>query len=116
MSAPGMQKFIAAPLNPTWHDLWKTGEDWRKAADKMDAGIVPTIPAMAERLHVKIEPSTIDGVKVFIVTPDEIPPQNRPEEHGDLRHLGRRSAYGTNGNRLEAYTTLRRRVAAVGPR
>src|ERR1700730_13938916 len=45
--SPGMQKFIAAPLNPVWHDLWKTGEEWRKAADKMDAGIVPTIPAMA---------------------------------------------------------------------
>src|SRR6516162_6806068 len=74
---PRMQKFIAAPLNPAWHDLWKTGEEWRKAADKMDDGIVPTIPAMAERLHVKIEPSTMDGVKVFIVTPDEIPPENR---------------------------------------
>ena len=75
--SPGMQKFIAAPLNPAWHDLWKTGEEWRKAADKMDTEIVPTIPAMAERLHVKIEPSTMDGVKVFIVTPDEIPPENR---------------------------------------
>jgi hypothetical protein len=75
--SPGMQKLIAAPLNPMWHDLWKTGEEWRKAADKMDAGIVPTIPAMAERLHVKIEPSTIDGVKVFVVTPNEIPPENR---------------------------------------
>ena len=75
--SPGMQRFIAAPLNPVWHDLWKTGEEWRKAADKMDAAIVPTIPAMAERLHVKIVPSTMDGVKVFIVTPDEIPPENR---------------------------------------
>ena len=53
---------------------WKTGEDWRKAADAMDAGIVPTIP-IAERLHVKIEPATMDGVKVFVVTPDEIPPK-----------------------------------------
>ena len=75
--SPGMQKFIAAPLNPDWNKLWKTGEEWRKAADKMAAGIVPTIPAMAERLHVKIEPATMDGVKVFIVTPDEIPPENR---------------------------------------
>ena len=32
--SPGMQKFIAAPLNPTWHDLWKTGDEWPKAADK----------------------------------------------------------------------------------
>jgi epsilon-lactone hydrolase len=75
--SPGMQKLIAAPLNPLWHDLWKTGEEWRKAADKRDPEIVPTIPAMAERLHVKIEPSKIDGVKVFIVTPDEVPAQNR---------------------------------------
>jgi threonine synthase len=67
--SPGMQKLIAAPLNPAWHDLWKTGEEWRKAAEKRNAEILPTIPAMTERLHVKIEPSTIDGVKVFIVTP-----------------------------------------------
>jgi epsilon-lactone hydrolase len=75
--SPGMQKIIAAPLNPIWRDLWKTGEEWRKAADKMDEGIVPTIPAMAERLHVKIEPATMDGVKVFVVTPDETPLANR---------------------------------------
>ena len=75
--SPGMQKFIAAPLNSAWHDLWKTGDEWRKAADKMDAGIVPTIPDMAARLHVKIEPATMDGVKVFVVTPDEIPPENK---------------------------------------
>ena len=50
--SPGMQKFIAAPLNPNWNKLWKTGEEWRKAADEMDAGIVRTNPAMAERLHV----------------------------------------------------------------
>jgi hypothetical protein len=72
-----MQKLIAAPLNPAWHDLWKTGEEWRKAAEKRNGEILPTIPAMTERLHVKVEPSTIDGVKVFIVTPNEIPPENR---------------------------------------
>ena len=31
--SPGMQKFIAAPLNPDWNKLWKTGEEWRKAAE-----------------------------------------------------------------------------------
>jgi len=75
--SPGMQKLIAAPLNPAWHDLWKTGEEWRKAADKRNAEILPTIPAMVERLHVNIEASTIEGVKVFVVTPNEIPPENR---------------------------------------
>ena len=75
--SPGMQKIIAAPLNSIWKDLWKTGEEWRKAADKAAVEGVRTIPAMAERLRVKIEPSTMDGVKVFIITPDEILPENR---------------------------------------
>ena len=32
---------------------------------------------MRERLHVKVAPTTIDGVRAFIVTPDEIPPEHR---------------------------------------
>ena len=75
--SPQMQGFIGAPLNPAWNDLWKTGEEWRRAADAQAAKVVPTIPPMLDRLHVKIEPAVMDGVKVFVVTPDEIPPENR---------------------------------------
>ena len=75
--SPAMQAFIGAPLNPAWHDLWKTGEEWRAAADKQAAKVVTTIPGMLERLHVKIAPATMAGVKVYVVTPDEIPPENR---------------------------------------
>lgn len=32
---------------------------------------------MLERLHVKSTASTVDGVKVFTITPDVIPPENR---------------------------------------
>ena len=32
---------------------------------------------MLERLHVKSEAATIDGVRVYILTPDEIPPENK---------------------------------------
>jgi acetyl esterase/lipase len=75
--SPGMQKFIAAPLNPGWNFHPKTGEEWRAMANKIADGVVPGIPAMLDRLHVKMEPSTIDGVKVFILTPDEIPAANQ---------------------------------------
>ncbi len=75
--SPQMQKFIAAPLNPAWNDLWKTGEEWRKAADKQAAGVVKTIPDMLARLHVKMEPATMAGVKVTILTPDDLPAENR---------------------------------------
>ena len=54
--SPGMQKFIAAPLNPDWNFHPKTGEEWRAKADTIAAGVVPGLPAMRERLHVKVEP------------------------------------------------------------
>ena len=75
--SPGMQKFIGAPLNPNWNKLWKTGEEARAFADAQAADTVKTIPAMLERLHVKSEAATIDGVRVYILTPDEIPPENK---------------------------------------
>ncbi len=75
--SPQMQAFIARPLNPDWNKLWKTGEEWRAAADKQAATVVPTIPPMLERLHVKLEPQAIDGVKVNVATPDSVPAQNQ---------------------------------------
>ena len=75
--SPEMQKFIAAPLNPDWNFHPKTGEAWRAMADKIAAGVVPGLPAMQARLHVKVESTTIDGVRVNIVTPDDIPAANR---------------------------------------
>jgi monoterpene epsilon-lactone hydrolase len=75
--SPGMQAFIAKPLNPDWNKLWKTGEQWRTAADKQAAATVKTIPGMLERLHVKIASAVVDGVRVHVVTPEEIPAENQ---------------------------------------
>lgn len=75
--SPDMQAFIARPLNPDWNKLWHNGEQWRVAANKQAATTVKTIPGMLQRLHVKIEFATMDGVRVHVVTPDEIPAGNR---------------------------------------
>jgi epsilon-lactone hydrolase len=75
--SPQLQKLIAAPLNPNWDVLWKTGEQWRAAANKQAAETMKTLPAMRARLHVTVKPGVIDGVRVFIVTPDVIPPAHR---------------------------------------
>jgi acetyl esterase/lipase len=72
--SPAMQKLIAAPRNPAWNQLWSTGEEWRKAADQQAAKAVLKLPAMRQRLHVSVEKTTIDGVRVFIITPEMIPP------------------------------------------
>jgi epsilon-lactone hydrolase len=75
--SPEMQTLVGAPLNPNWNKLWKTGEEARAFADTRAANTVKTIPAMLARLHVKSEASTIDGVRVHILTPDEIPSENK---------------------------------------
>ena len=75
--SPQMQAIIARPYNPNWDLLYSTGAQWRTFADKQAADTVKTIPGMLERLHVKIEPSTVAGVKVFVVTPETIPPENQ---------------------------------------
>ena len=84
--SPGMQKFIAAPLNPAWNDQFTTGKEWRAFADHQAIKINATIPDMMTRLSVKMEHSIIDGVRVYTLTPDEIFPENRNRvllhEHG----------------------------------
>src|ERR1700681_2997597 len=72
-----MQAIVGAPLNPDWNKLWKTGEEARAFARTQAANVVAGLPAMRERLDVSVEPSTIDGVRVYIVTPKDIPPENR---------------------------------------
>jgi acetyl esterase/lipase len=75
--SPGMQAFIAKPLNPDWNDQWKTGAEARAYANKQAAGVVPGIPAMLSRLHVTMTSTTMGGVHVYVLTPDSIPPENK---------------------------------------
>jgi epsilon-lactone hydrolase len=75
--SPEMQKIIGLPLRSNWNVLPKTGEEWKPVAEAGAAGTIKNIPGISERLKVKIEKTTMNGVKVFIVTPDVIAPNNR---------------------------------------
>jgi len=75
--SPELQRIIGAPRNPAWNKLWKTGEEWRTAANVQAAKIVQGLPAMRQRLHVTVRPGTMDGVRIYVVTPDVIPPEHR---------------------------------------
>jgi acetyl esterase/lipase len=75
--SPEMQRIIAAPRNPSWNVLWRTGEEWRAAANTQAAKTVQTLPAMRERLHVTTQPGTMGGVRIFTVASDTIPPEHR---------------------------------------
>src|ERR1700761_9056136 len=75
--SPQMQAIIAQPYNPTWNVVPSTPAEWKAIVDKAAAGVVATLPAIREALGVTVEPTTIDGVKAFVVTPKAIPPRNR---------------------------------------
>jgi epsilon-lactone hydrolase len=75
--SPQIQKLIAAPLRKDWNVLPATGDAWRESANAGAAVAIKNLPGQLERLHVKVEATVIDGVKAYIVTPDEIPPENR---------------------------------------
>ena len=75
--SPQMQAIIAQPLRTNWDKPPTTPDGWKQLSDSIATTVAPQIPAMAERMRVKIEPSTIDGVRVYTITPSDIPAQNR---------------------------------------
>jgi monoterpene epsilon-lactone hydrolase len=75
--SPQMAKIIGAPLRTNWDIQPKTGEAWKPVAEAGAAALGKLVPGMLERLKVKVERTTIDGVRAFILTPEEIPPENR---------------------------------------
>ena len=75
--SPQMQAIIGQPLRQNWDKPPTTPDGWRALAESNVAAVAPQIPAMAERMRVSIEPSTIDGVRVYTITPADMPAGNR---------------------------------------
>jgi monoterpene epsilon-lactone hydrolase len=92
--SPQLQAVIAQPLTNGWNTPPTTPEGWKQLSDRLDIGIAAQVGPMAQRLHVKIEQGTIDGVKVYRVTPETIPARNAKRL---LIHL-HGGCYVLNGN------------------
>ena len=75
------------PRNPNWNILWKTGEEWRAAANTQAAKTMQTLPASRQRLHVTTQPGTIGGVRIYTVTSGTIPPEHRDKRRLYRSHL-----------------------------
>ena len=75
--SPQVQKLIAAPRRAGWDVLPKTGDEWKPVAEAGAAATLKILPDLIGRMKVKVEKTTIDGVRAFIVTPANIPTSNR---------------------------------------
>jgi monoterpene epsilon-lactone hydrolase len=90
--SPQMQAVIARPVNPRWSIVPKTADEWTAIVEKATLATVAGLPKLREALGVTVQPNTMAGVKVFIVTPMTIAPQNRDRVlmhlHGGIRVFG----------------------------
>jgi monoterpene epsilon-lactone hydrolase len=71
------QSLIGAPLPPFWNDHPKDSAAWKVLIKTRADQIIKTLPGMREKFGVKSEQVTIAGVNCYILTPDNIPEQNR---------------------------------------
>src|SRR5215204_2941321 len=87
--SPQMQVLINRPVNPRHNLSPQTAAEWKTIVEDAARPIVAGLPKLRETLGVTVEPTTIAGVKAFIVTPKLIPPENRERVllhlHGGFR-------------------------------
>src|ERR1700753_2113114 len=75
--SPQEQALIGAGLPTFWNDHPKDAAEWKTLINARADAINKTLPAMREKLGVKSEHVMIAGVNCYILTPDNIPEQNR---------------------------------------
>ena len=72
--SPEMQTLIGGPLSATWNTVPKSVEEWKPlSAPSAGRGL----PALRDRFKVSSEQLTVNGVTAYMITPSEIPPENR---------------------------------------
>jgi epsilon-lactone hydrolase len=76
--SPQMQALIAGPVRvPNWNADPQSAAEWRDLIKRLaDAGAAARRD-VREKLGVTMEPTVIGGVNAFVLTPKEIPPENR---------------------------------------
>jgi monoterpene epsilon-lactone hydrolase len=75
--SPEMQVIIANKPNPNANPLWKTGEEARVSADAAAQGAIRRIPDLLARLNLTMTAATMNGVRVHVITPKNIPAANK---------------------------------------
>lgn len=74
-----MQQVIAAPYPlPLWTGNHpKNADEWRKVTSELNARRIATLPALLKSLDVTMEQTVVGGVNAYVLTPKNIPDQNR---------------------------------------
>ena len=72
-----MQAIIARPPSSDWNQVPKTKEAWKADVQESAEEVIATLPKLRNLLGVTVAPTTIAGVKAFVVSPKSISARNR---------------------------------------
>lgn len=75
--SPQIRALIGAPYPPHMNAAPQNSAEWHALIDQRAALAIKALPAMREQMGVTVEPAVMAGVKVFIVTPKNIRPENQ---------------------------------------
>jgi acetyl esterase/lipase len=74
--SPQIQALIARPINPMWRTIPRSAAEWAAWAAPTQT-TTDQMHALMGRMHVKVEKAVMDGVPVYIATPETVAPRNR---------------------------------------
>jgi acetyl esterase/lipase len=72
-----LQKATALPLPDLYRLDPQTTEEWKSTIDTVTAAFAAPLQQTREVLRIRSIPKVVDGVNVFVITPEEIAPANR---------------------------------------
>ena len=75
--SPQVQALAAQPISPNFDVGPQTLAEWAALQEAYNAGVEQALPGQEQRLHVTVEESQMAGVPVYIVTPEQMAPENR---------------------------------------
>jgi acetyl esterase/lipase len=104
-ASPALQAEIRAPLPPFWNTHPKSTREWKEFVQQHED--FNLTPALREKMGVNIEPTTIGGVKAFIVAPSGVAEANRNRllvhVHGGAYVLGHGEAGASEAIMMAGY-------------
>jgi len=74
--SPEDQALIGAPLSPIWNVHPTSADEWKEFVAKVAAPAIAGMPELLAKLNVKREQAKIAGIKVYVITPETVPPEN----------------------------------------
>ena len=97
--SPEDQALIGAPLSPIWNVHPTSADEWKEFVAKVAAPAIAGMPELLAKLDVKREQGKIAGIRVYVITPETLPPENRDRLLVHVHRDGYLLGTGEAGNR-----------------